>query len=962
MHGGLSLALCISTLTLLSLLSNAQTLNQSYLQELKDDARGPYAAIKWFCEDGTRREAKDPCPEPMKGWQHAIYKSRVEQIAQRDHIFLDQILTGTEKEDFWDDRHQNSRLKQYQITNYLFNADNGWILEKAQNYRGAKQVEDEKEWGQKFLEWLVTSNERTRDNYLLVKMAAIDIPHGEDTNVAQRVRAYSKLLAEEKSNFMNTRIKLHNNPTASDTSLVKAWRDKNKDISGKALEYYDDLVTDLKELYKPFVITDLEQYTKHLTPGPFTDAIRAKVKNLDGASAALRAMEASETLRFLRDNFLRETRPSVRVDLIDLANELESIAMQDMDAIKEESLGDIREKMCFLTEGIYGAGYIETWEYDKIKNDFSWMQDSIVSLEGLDYYKYATQKIVLWSSQMVQSLYAEPVQEFAQFEPLTYGFVDDKIRSSLILPTGKLVEIINKFYGQVAYNASSIMGNKNDAGTQGLNPGLARGKLYVLSTIPESMAIDKTGIYAFDRPPAEMKPVAGILNVKEGNPVSHVQLLARNLGIPNGLISSNVLNQLKSYDGEEVFYAVSPGGTMMLKLASDMTAEENKLFDTNKKTNNRITISMDKVVLHPDSLLDMAKINASFSGVWCGPKAANLGQLKQMFPDHVVNGIVIPFGVFRDHMEQKVPNQDYTYWTFLKNIFLVEQEKIKNGVDRNEVEKETLNALALLRAMIEEMPLKSSLVSNLENRFNSILGQRMGNIPVFLRSDTNMEDLPQFSGAGLNLTLFNVVDKQKIIDGIKKVWASPYTERSYQWRQQFLNNPEDVYPSILIIPSVNVDKSGVIITKGISRGGEGDINISFSRGVGGAVEGQSAESYVIYRKGYSELISPGRETKYRNIPPSGGSSYKYISLTDPVLDPSDLKQLKTMAISIAQKMDEVTGTQHTYDIELGIKDGFIWLFQVRPFVENKDALGSDYLKKLDPELKNIGILMEPKNQ
>jgi len=960
MQSNMSLALCVFTISLVSLSIEAQTLNQSYVNELKEDTRGPYAAIKWFCEDGTRREARDPCPEPMKGWQHAIYKSKVEQIATRYHIFLDQILTGTEHAAFWDEQHQNSRLKQYQITNFLFNVDNGWILEKAQNYRGAKQIEDEKEWGQEFLEWVVGNNQTIEDNYLLIKMAALDIPHGEDTRVAQRVRAYSKLLAEEMSNFMNSRIKIHNNPSASDIEMIKNWRGKNSEISDKALEYYDKLLVDLEVLYKPFEITDLEQYTNKLTPGPFTNAIRQKVKNLDGTGAALRAMEASEILRFLRDNFTKETKLTARLDLIDLSNELETVAMQGMGALKEESLGDIREKMCFLTDGLYGAGYIENWEYKKIKTDFDWMQSEVITLEDLDYFKYASQKIVLWSSQMVQSLYAEPVQKFSDFEPLVHGFVDDKIRSSLILPTGKLVEIINKFYGHIANNASDIMGNKNDAGLQGLNPGLARGKLYVLSTIPESIEMDKTGIYAFDRPPAEMKPVAGILNVKEGNPVSHVQLLARNLGIPNGLVSSKVLNQLKPYDGKEVFYAVSPGGTMTLKLAKDMTSEENKIFHKTKNDKKRIRISMDKVVLNPDSLLDMSKIDASYSGKWCGPKAANLGQLKKLFPDHVVDGIVIPFGVFRDHMEQRVPQQEYTYWSYLKNIFSKEQEKIKNGIDKKEVEKETLTSLALLRSMIEEMPLKANLINNLENRFSSILGKRMGNIPVFLRSDTNMEDLPQFSGAGLNLTLFNVIDRQKILDGIKKVWASPYTERSYQWRQQFLENPEDVYPSILIIPSVNVDMSGVIITKGISRGGTGDINISFSRGVGGAVEGQSAESYVLHKNDYTELISPGRETKHRTIPSSGGSSYKYTSLTEPVLDSKNLKQLKKMALSIAEKMDKVTGSHHIYDIELGIKDGFIWLFQVRPFVENKDALGSAYLKTMDPKLENLVIFMEPK--
>ena len=38
-----------------------------------------------------------------------------------------------------------------------------------------------------------------------------------------------------------------------------------------------------------------------------------------------------------------------------------------------------------------------------------------------------------------------------------------------------------------------------------------------------------------------MKPVAGIASVSEGNLVSHVQLLARNLGIPNAVLSPRAL-------------------------------------------------------------------------------------------------------------------------------------------------------------------------------------------------------------------------------------------------------------------------------------------------------------------------------------------------------------------------------------------------------------------------------------
>lgn len=951
----------IFCLSLVALPISGQTLEASYLEELKLDRRGPYSAIKWFCEDGSMREARDPCPEPLKGWQHATYKPAVEKLAEYNHIFLDQILTGTKHVDFWDSPNQNSRLKQYQITNFLFDADDGWILEKAQNYRGAKQIEDEKEWGQEFLEWLVSSNDRIEENYLLIKMAAIDIPHGEDSRVAQKVRAYSKLLAEEESSFMNTRIKLHNNPSVMDLSLVKSWKNNQKEISEKGQDFYTKLIDGLEEMYKPFELSDLEIYTKRMTPGPFTNALKAQLKNLENSGAALKAMEACEMLLFLRENFTKETKASARVDLFDLANELEFLAMKNIDAITEESLGDMREKMCFLTNGIYGAGYIAHWEYKKIKDDFDWMQGESVLLRDLNYYSNAAQKLVIWSTQMVQSIYFEPIRKFGAFEPLSYGFVDNKIRSSLILPTGQLVESINNFYSSKGNNASNIMGIKNEAGLQALNPGYTKGRLYVLPTIDEHLDLDKNGIYAFDRPPMEMKPVAGILNVKEGNPVSHVQLLARNLGIPNALLSSNILNKLKPYNGEEVFYAVSSGGTVLLKLSKDMTSEEKNLFKSNNNEKSHLTISMDKIILNPDSLLNLSKIDASYSGIWCGPKAANLGQLKQMYPDHVVEGIVIPFGIFRDHMEQQVPDHNYTYWSYLKDIFIKESQKLEDGQDKSIVENETLNELTKLRTLIEDMPLKAKFVKNIESQFNNIFGKPIGQIPVFLRSDTNMEDLPEFTGAGLNLTLFNIVDRQEILNGIKKVWASPYTERSYQWRQQYLKNPEDVYPSILIIPSVNVDKSGVIITKGVNRGDDKDISISFSRGVGGAVEGQSAESYIVHNEGYLELTTPGRETKFRTIPPSGGSTFKYASLKDPVLEVSEVYNLYNMATSIAEKMNQLsTESNHAYDIELGLKDGFIWLFQVRPFVENNDALSSDYLKSMNPKLKNISIEMESK--
>ena len=75
----------------------------------------------------------------------------------------------------------------------------------------------------------------------------------------------------------------------------------------------------------------------------------------------------------------------------------------------------------------------------------------------------------------------------------------------------------------------------------------------------------------------------------------------------------------------------------------------------------------------------------------------------------------------------------------------------------------------------------------------------------------------------------------------------------------------------MIIPSVDVDYSGVMITKGINEGNEDDLTVAFSRGAGGAVDGQLAETHLITRTGHY-LLAPARQADYICLPSSGGTS------------------------------------------------------------------------------------------
>jgi phosphoenolpyruvate synthase/pyruvate phosphate dikinase len=164
-------------------------------------------------------------------------------------------------------------------------------------------------------------------------------------------------------------------------------------------------------------------------------------------------------------------------------------------------------------------------------------------------------------------------------------------------------------------------------------------------------------------------------------------------------------------------------------------------------------------------------------------------------------------------------------------------------------------------------------------------------------------------------------------------------------------NPENVFPSLLVIPTVNVDKSGVMITKGITSGDDDDITVAFSRGAGGAVEGQSAETYLLTKADDNILIFPSREIMFNVLPEAGGSTKGISYFQNRIIKQKDLDMLRALSSEIKSKLN-TTGNNSPIgpqDIELGFKDGKIWLFQIRPFVENKNAAKSEYLESITPD-------------
>ena len=937
---------------LIAQLSNPQRV-QAMVSGFKKDQRGPYLDIRWFCEDGTIRAPKDPCPG-IPGHQHARYKDEVNALAKTEHIFLGQILTNTLYSEFWDNDKAHSRLKQYQLEQYLRAIDNGWINRRAQYYRGAVQTEDENNWGIDFYQWLLQDTAAIASQYFLIRQSAKDIPHLSDNNTAQLVRAVSKEIADTFPSFQDLRVKIHGSPDEGDIQLVRNFKKQNQDhIPAFLNPKFDQLISELTTMYRPFRVSDFDADRKKL-PWESDVAISLQVfidKYPNLATPGERCQFISTIALMLPQQMKEPMSASARLAILDISIKMENLLNNEASQWQAGSLNELMTQVYCYVQAAAAFGFLERWEWEQLRDRLQVPTENKISLQALNDYSESGRQAVEWGAGMVRSHYMPVTNLYRDFEPLASGFYDDRVRSSVLLHLGQAVSRLGDAFSQEAGFSNAVLGIPDQSSIHGLNPGFTVGELVVVDESPDNIVLSPDKIYVFHQPPKDLKPVAGIVTVSEGNTVSHIQLLARNLGIPNAVISEENMVALKAFNGTKIFYAVSNKATVIIKLASAMDSSEVELLKQKKRKEEKITVPIERIVLDNPHILNLNQVNASQSGKTCGPKAANLGQLKQMFPENVVDGLVLPFAIFRQHMGQIIPGYTTTYWEMMNGIFAAGEAMRIAGDSTARVEAFILRGLDSLRILIKKMPFLPAFQEELQQQFQNIFGQPMGKVPVFVRSDTNMEDLKDFTGAGLNLTVFNVVDADKIFQGIRDVWASPYTERSFKWRQRYLNNPENVFPSIVIIPSVDADYSGVMITKGLTSDRDGDITVAFNWGVGGAVDGQAAESWLLHSDGTNQLISPAREATYLKIPATGGSTKVQATFERRILTPENLQALRMLAAHVLQELPQAPGISTTgpFDMELGFKENKMWLFQVRPFVENKQAAASAYLQHITPE-------------
>lgn len=497
-----------------------------------------------------------------------------------------------------------------------------------------------------------------------------------------------------------------------------------------------------------------------------------------------------------------------------------------------------------------------------------------------------------------------------------------------LIPAGQLklaAEVINTtFFAPVAFKPNSLRQEEESRGIEGLqrvlqsdiareqeyqalNIAKGLGRIHIISRLDDSVEIGSNEILVLDEVPIQLPPVAGIITSKPSTPLSHINLLARGWGIPNAYIK-NAHELLKQYDGWWVSLETRRDGYSIKR------ADMDQLREYQRRLAERLDIMRPRANLEEKRLLGLAQQRAR-SSIAFGGKSANLGEVvNARLPGIVVpNGFSIPF-FYYDQFTKENELDDAVY------ELLNDQRFIHDPPYRRE-------RLVELRQKFQQAKVSNQLRGQVLER----VAREYPGKGLFVRSSSNTEDLPNFSGAGLYTTVPNVRGEEPLIEAIKTVWASLWNFEAYEARERAGVDHSRTYMAVLIQEGINSESSGVMITTDpFDRENKGAIYISAKRGLGiKVVEGKRVAEQIIYRPHGNaiQVLTRSEEDSLLIFDEQGG--VKEVPITDQraVLTDEVIRRL----VRVATAVKRVFG-RRDQDIEWAYMNGRIYILQSRPFI------------------------------
>ena len=267
-----------------------------------------------------------------------------------------------------------------------------------------------------------------------------------------------------------------------------------------------------------------------------------------------------------------------------------------------------------------------------------------------------------------------------------------------------------------------------------------------------------------------------------------------------------------------------------------------------------------------------------------------------------------------------------------------------------------------LRGLILKTPLPEVLISEIEKAWKDISTPGKS---FAVRSSATAEDLPDASFAGQQESYLNIDGFENLIDAVRRVYASLFTDRAISYRKlRKFKGTLSISVGVQEMVRSDIGSSGVAFTLDTESGYTGSIFITSSYGLGeGIVQGTvNPDEFYVYKNALEN-------NKFPIIKKSLGEKAKKMIFTDSNMAGKSVKYVrvkaedaKAFSLSDAEII-ELAGYAKTiedhYKVPMDIEwakdgeNGKIYILQARP--ETVQSKVSSYFEKFT--LKDKGELI-----
>ncbi len=367
---------------------------------------------------------------------------------------------------------------------------------------------------------------------------------------------------------------------------------------------------------------------------------------------------------------------------------------------------------------------------------------------------------------------------------------------------------------------------------QVLNPGLAYGTLRRLS--PEELAktvVSRSDILLLTRLPNELPIVGGTLTEELQTPLAHVNLAARTRGTPNAaLLKASTDPRVSPFLGKLVRYEVTSEG-FTLKAAS---LDEAQAFWDSRKPEPFVP-EQDLSLKGLPGFSELGFSDASRVGA----KAANLAELRGLLGEVAADGFAVPFSACDAYLHA---NHVSASSCTAAATSCVNQGRAKSVCEAasalcaegaaavDDLHAYALRVVANPKAAADTVLREASLAGvvyliehgEVDPVWGAALDAKVaavfGDAKVRLRSSTNSEDLPGFSGAGLYRSVSAwAAGDSSASSRVREVWASLWDFRATEERSYWGIEHAAVQMGVAVdLAHDDEVANGVLITQNVS--------------------------------------------------------------------------------------------------------------------------------------------------